>query len=440
VQKFTTASSQIVTTPQQVNPKSDYVVVSYEAFRRHPQEFVSAVKPDIMIADEFHRASNPRSQTNQAIQSVRGEIPKFVGMTASIAQNDPSDVAPLLSLARGEPISQLGFKRKHVTRQDAGVRGIFGGRVTKPVLKDEDVLSNFVGQSIHYVEDLDASEKPVKDASTVEVPMSSQQLEAYKMTLSGLDPKLRDKMMFGGFLTGKERKNLLTRIMLARKASNSLHTVTNMSVEDSAEKTPKVKQLLTDVQEHLKATPDGQVIVYTNFVKGGVDVVSAGLKKAGIPFGVFAGRGVPGMTEQARQQAVTDYQQTKNRVIVITGAGAEGLSLGDTTMVAMLDGSYNPERNFQAEARGIRAGGLSHRPQDQRRVEVKRYVSTVPRGFWQAITFRPKQSSVDQFVYGTAERKNEANRTLRDVLRGQSDSEAKRRDGGPVYRFFHGGY
>jgi superfamily II DNA/RNA helicase len=196
-----------------------------------------------------------------------------------------------------------------------------------------------------------------------------------------------------------------------------------------------VRKLLDDTVQHLTETPDGQVIIYTNFVKGGVDVVSAGLNARGIPFGVFAGKSVPGMTEEARQQAVRDYKAGSKKVIIITGAGAEGLSLGNTTAVHMLDGSYNPERNSQAQARGVRAGGQAHRAPEDRKVQVRRYVSTVPKGFWRTITFQDAPESVDQFVYSTAARKATANRDLRGVLARRSLHESKDRDS-LVHRIF----
>ena len=426
VKKFTKSKSVVLTRPTGVPKNTDYAIVSYDAFRRDPQAYVSAVKPDVMIADEFHRAANPNSQTYQAIEKVRGEVPKFIGLTASISQNDPSDVAPLVGLARGEPLAKKEFKRQFVKRVDAKDKGVFGGRLTQAEIKNPKNLSHLVGRTIHYVEDLDASEKPAKDLQTVEVPMSSQQLGLYNLSLRGIDPRVQRKIAWGQMLTGQEQKGLFTRLMLARQASNSLHTmVPGMTLEESAEATPKVRAVVSDVKKHLDSTKDGQVIVYTNFVNGGVDVISAGLKKAGIPFGVFAGRGV--MKDEERQAAVDDYLEGKKRVIIITGAGAEGLSLGNTTMVAMYDGSYNPERNNQAEARGIRAGGLSHRDPKDRKVIVRRYVSTVPRDFWHRITFRNAPTSVDQFVYGTAARKEQANRQVRDVLKRRSDYESENR-------------
>jgi SNF2 family DNA or RNA helicase len=426
VRKFTKSKSVIMSRPGAVPQDTDYAIVSYDAFRRNPQAYVDAVKPDIMIADEFHRATNPNSQTYKAIESVRGEIPKFIGLTASISQNDPSDVGPLVGLARGEPIQRREFKKRFVQRVDANTKGVFGGKLTRAEVKNPKNLSHLVGDTIHYVEDLDASEKPTKDLRTVEVPMSEQQKHLYDLSLKGIDPRVQQKIAWGISLTGQERKGLFTRLMLARQASNSLHTmVPGMTLEQSAEQTPKVRRALQDTKDHLDHTKDGQVILYTNFVNGGVDVLSAGLKKMGIPFGVFAGRGV--MKDADRQAAVEDYLQGKKRVIIITGAGAEGLSLGNTTMVGMLDGSYNPERNNQAEARGIRAGGLAHRKPEDRKVIVNRYVSSVPRDFWHKITLRSAPASVDQFVYGTAARKDAANRQVRGVLARRTEFEKEDR-------------
>lgn len=427
VRKFTTSSSQIVSRPEQVQPGTDYTIVSYAAFRENPQGFIDAVKPTIVVADEFHRVSNPESKGFKAFEAVRDQIPRFVGLTASIAQNDPADMAPLLSLARGEPIDRARFRRRHVQYVETGRRNLFGGVVKKPVLTEEKALSALVGRSVHYVEDLDADSKPKAEVQTVEVPMAGEQLRVYRRTMRGIDPRTHEKAV-SGLLRGEERTNVLTRLMLARKASNSLHTVLPMTPEEAAEKTPKVKRLLDDTVEHLTNTPDGKVIIYTNFVKGGVDVVSAGLRERGIPFGIFAGKSVPGMTEAARQQAVEDYKAGRKKVIIITGAGAEGLSLGNTTAVHMLDGSYNPERNAQAQARGVRAGGLSHRPPAERRVQIRRYVSTVPRGFWRTITFQQAPESVDQSVYNTAARKAAANRDLRAVLERRSKHESRDRE------------
>jgi energy-coupling factor transporter ATP-binding protein EcfA2 len=441
VNKFTSSKGVILNKPQAVSADTEYVVVSYAAFRADPEGWVNIVKPDTIIADEVHRAANPGSQTYKALMTARKMVPNFMGLTASVVQNKPSEIVPLLALAaKGEqPIStQKAFKKKHVERETSSTLGIFGGKTYEQKLVRQAMLKAKVGASIHYIEDLDATKKPTKDVETVDVDMSSEQMRLYRMSMQGVDPVIRKKIAEGQPVSQKQAMNIFTRLMRARQVSNSLHLASpNMTLEQAAQSTPKIKRILDDAQAHIKKTPDAQIIMYTNIVHGGVDVLEAGLKARGISYGKFIGKG-KGVTEETRQQAVADYQSKKNKVIIITGAGAEGLSLGNTTMVQLVDGHYNPERMSQAEARGVRAGGLSHRKPEDRRVKVRRYVSTLPKTFWQTVTLRPAEKSVGQWVYSTAGKKERLNKQLRTVLKDRSEHEKKKRDS-VIYRTLGGG-
>ena len=442
VKRFTTSKGEIQQRPGQVSDDTEYVVTSYDAFRRDPDKWLSIVQPDTLIADEMHRAANPGSRTFQTLRDARAKVPNFLGLTASISQNDPGDIVPLLDIATGgeqKIKSKKEFTQRYVKRSPSETRGVFGGPTYEKNLVRQVELNARVGGTVHYVEDLDASSKPSKEVEHVKVDMSPEQEKLYTMSMKGIDPVILKKIQEGSEISQKEALNFFTRLMRARQISNSMHIASaGMSLEDAAEKTPKIKRILDDAVEHIGKIPDGQVVMYTNMVHGGVDVLTAGLKKRGISYGLFAGKGVEGMTEENRQKAVEDYLAGKHKVIIITGAGAEGLSLGNTTMVQLVDGHYNPERIAQAEARGIRAGGLSHRPQEERKVAVRRYVSALPKTFWQKVTFQDPKRSVEQYVYLTAERKERLNRQLRDVLKNRTSHEQKKRDSA-LYKYFGGG-
>ena len=428
VKKFTDSKGIIVSSPGE-DPGEDveYIVTSYSAFRKNPDAFIDAYNPDMIIADEFHRAGNPQGKTHQAIKRARERVPKFIGLTASIVQNKPGEVVPLVNIARGSE-DQMGTKKEFAKKH---VRKTYERRLIR-----QPEIEGSIGGTIHYIEDLDASKKPPKETTTVEVKMSKEQLGLYRMSMKGVDPKIIDKIRRGEEVSERKMMNVFTKLMRARQVSNSLHTVNEgMSLEEAAERTPKVKKILDDVQEHISSTSDAQIIIYTNIVKGGVDVIEAGLKQRGIEYGKFIGKGRIGVTEESRQQAVNDYVSGKNKVIIITGAGAEGLSLGNTTLVMLADGHYNPERISQAEARGVRAGGQAHRDPKDRKVQVRRYVSTVPKNFWQMITFKDPEKSVEQFVYMTADRKQRLNKQLREVLETKSEKEDKK-DGSLLGRMF----
>jgi SNF2 family DNA or RNA helicase len=444
VHRFTTSKAQVFTSPTSPTDDVDYAIVSYDAFRRNPQAYMDAFKPDTIIADEFHRASNPGSETNRALKLVRPQAKYFMGLTASVAQNKPEDIVPLVQIAagpQGTPFtSEKGFSRRFVKRKPVeGSKGIFGGKLYEKRLIRREELYNRLGPYIHYVEDVPEANKPRKNVEVVPVQMSSDQTALYRMAMRGVDPTVRIKVEQGLPVSQKEAMGVFTSLMRARQASNSIASVDpRVSTAQSARATPKIHKVLDDVEQHLKATPDGQVIMYTNVVRGGVDVLEAGLKERGIPYGTFTGRGNKGVTEETRQGAVADYLAGKKKVIIITGAGAEGLSLGNTTMVQMVDGHYNPERVNQAEARGIRAGGQESRKPEDREVAVRRYVSTVPKTLWQTVTMGNPDKGVDEWVYSTAARKDRLNKDLRDVLARRSSHEEHKRES-PLYRVFGGG-
>lgn len=442
IQKFTDSKGVIMSKPGEVSDDTEYVVVSYSAFRQDPEGWIEKVKPDVFIADEFHRATNVDSKTHKSLMYARENIPRFIGLTASITQNDPSDIVPLLSLAEGgkqKIKSKTQFKKTFVQKELSDTKGIFGGKTYEKKLIRQAELNAKIGATVHYVEDLDADAKPTKHVTMVPVDMSKEQMRLYELSMEGVDPVILKKIKEGEEISQKQAMNIFTRLMRARQVSNSMHVASpNMTPAQAAEATPKIKRILDDAVTHIEEVPDAQVVMYTNMVHGGVDVLKAGLEARGIKFGIFAGRGVEGVTEDSRQDAVKKYLSGENKVIIITGAGAEGLSLGNTTMVQLVDGHYNPERMAQAEARGVRAGGLSHRPKEERKVAVRRYVSALPKTFWQKVTFKQPDRSVGQYVYLTAERKERLNRQLRDVLKSRSEHEEKKRDS-RFYRWFGGG-
>tara|TARA_Y100001973_G_scaffold106820_1_gene188370 strand:+ start:6602 stop:8305 length:1704 start_codon:yes stop_codon:yes gene_type:complete len=432
VKKFTDSKGVILKRAgKDVGDDVEYVITSYSAFRKNPDAFIDKYKPDVLIADEMHKVTNQRSQTFKALEHARDKIPRFMGLTASIVQNDPSDIAPILRIARsGEaehPLGSKKFVKKFVKRMPSEKKGIFGGKTFDKVLVGQPAILGLLGKNVHYVEDLDADKKPRKEVQTVKTEMSKEQLKLYKDAMKGVDPRIQAKIAAGEQVSDKEAASYFVRLIHARRVSNSLHGhVPGMTLSQAAEKTPKIKKVLDDAVQHIQRTPDAQIIMYTNLVHGGVDVLEAGLRNRGINYGVFAGKGKRGVSERTRQQAVKDYQDRKNKVILITGAGAEGLSLGNTTMVQMVDGHYNPERINQAQARGIRAKGLSHRPKEKRKVMVREYVTTVPKSFWRMITFRDAEKSIDQFIYSRARGKERVNKQLRDVLAKRSKRDSQR--------------
>ena len=178
--------------------------------------------------------------------------------------------------------------------------------------------------------------------------------------------------------------------------------------------------MANDTIEHLKETPDAQIVLYSNFIEGGVGELDKVLDFLKIPHGLFIGAGTTinnkKVTKESRDADVKKFKEGKSKVIVLSSAGAEGISLDNATMFLSLDGHFNPERILQAEARARRLGGQQHRAVEDRKVIVKRYRSVLPKKWWSAFTGKPDMS-VDEWVYQTAQSKFSANKRLLEHLK-----------------------
>lgn len=422
--------------PDKLDPNAEYTIVGYEMFTRYHKEILDRVGADTIIADEFHKARNESSGVWKTLLSARPRVKNFIGLTASMVNNDPKEVASLLTVVEGQRLMSPKQFSKAFTRT-VGVDAASGKKIKG--VKDHAKMLRMVDPSVNYASTnmLKGKTMPKKEVSFVDVPMSDDQYQLYQLALDKLgplkeyvvtkDPKVKAKV---------DNKTLFAQLSKARQISNAVHMGREMELDRSASDTPKVRKMLDDAFDHLQTTPDGKVVLYSNLVRGGVDVLSAGLKARGINHAMFVGKGseIDGqkITSKVRDQGVEDYKKGKVKAIIISGAGAEGLNLPNSTAFFSLDGHFNPERIMQAEARARRLGGQSHRPEDKRRVIVKRYRSIVPtskrRGFFaKAIGLKDPQTT-DQWVYSTAKRKYLQNKSFYDTLEQKHKYIRKYRD------------
>jgi hypothetical protein len=438
IEKFTTSSYQVIGNqeesrksdayvyPDQLSPDKDYTVVGYEMFLSDPVGLMQRTGADTLVFDEFHKLRNPEGATHQAALQARAMAKNFIGLTGSIASNDPSDIAPLLQIAtNGGFMSREEFQQRY--KQQIGVRkGFFGDRKKIYALKNLQDLQMRAGPVLSYLdtEDLAGDKLPKRQVHEIDVAMSSQQKDIYNFALDEAGPLTAWKIRRNLPLDDRESAKMHNALAQARKASNSLSPfVRGMTLEQSAEQTPKVKRLLDDAQAHLEKMPDAKVVLYSNLIDGGIDVLAAGLRARGIDHGVFVGKdneiGGDKVTSESRDQDVEDYKAGKKRVLVVSRAGAEGLNLKNSTGFFALDGHFNPEVIRQAEARVRRLGGLKHRDPENRLVEIRRYRSTLPKpGFWaRMFGGSEKEFSTDEWIYSTAKKKHVLNRMMRNAVK-----------------------
>lgn len=428
VVKFTTAKGTVAAQPDKVDPASDYNIVSYETFRQDPAGIMQRAGADTLIVDEMHKVRNEGASTYAALAEGRQYAKNFIGLSASPINNRPEELAPLLALSENNPSLTRGEFRARFTKTVGSTKTFTGTERPLAGIKDPAAFAKAVYPKIDYIhtEDMVGSEMPKKKVTNVYVPMSSSQYRLYQLALNELGPVSEYITRRDSNISVGNDDRIFTQIGRARQLANAIHTGRrDMTPEQSAAATPKVRQIINDTKQHLAERPDNAVVLYSNLVHGGVDVLSAGLNKAGIDHALFIGKGTEvgdsTVTETTRQAGVEEFKAGKKKVIVISGAGAEGLDLKNASAFYALDGHFNPERVLQAEARARRLGGLAERPPEERVVDVRRYQSVIPDaarpGFLGKALGYSAPRTTDEWMYDVAAKKYTTNTQYYDVMR-----------------------
>lgn len=440
VKKFTDSKVNIVGNKAEIrsgayhpiDPNADYNAISYEMFRSNPEKYIRESGADTIITDESHRGKNESTSTAKALKKTRGLYKNYIGLTGSLISNELADVVPLVDVASGGK-HNLGknkneFSEKYLKRStEKKYQGLNKKRIPVTGFHNEKALAKDLSKYVDYLDNDDIKEvaqMPYKKLDINKVPISRKQAKIYKDLLED-NPKVRKMITAKRLETFKDEEvaKAYSALIEARKLMNSVGSVhPGISLKESANITPKTKKMLDDLQEHLNNTPDGQALLFSHLINGGTDVLEAGLKDRKIDYGKFVGKGNKGVTESSRQQDVNDYNHRKKKVMVISGAGGEGISLDDTTWEGVLDPHYNPEKMKQMEARGIRSKGLSHRKPEDRVVNVNRYLATMPKTFG---IFKSRYRTPDEFIYEIAQHKEKQNKLMYDLLKKNQKNNFK---------------
>lgn len=142
---------------------------------------------------------------------------------------------------------------------------------------------------------------------------------------------------------------------------------------------PKIASLLVNITLH----PNTKHMVYTFFKKkSGVQIIKTLLKKCGITCKIFSGD----LDDMERTSLLNRFNSEENRngekiqVVLVTGAGTEGITLLEVNNVHILESSISGKKTEQAIGRAVRYKSHSKMPKERRYVNVWRYWSVSPNG------------------------------------------------------------
>ena len=384
-----------------------YHVTSYEQFAKDPHGVIDKVKPRTLILDEVHRLRKPDT-AQKAVESIRGRVPFALGLTASLVNNHPTEIVPIVNLVAGKQIykDQAEFSRQHISMVPQRKKTIGETLLLRDAPKVEGItdpaaIKKRVGPHVHryFGDPAFASNFPAVERQDIDVPMSKEQWELYQNILKK-NPNLAKKIKNNLPPSKNDLKNMNAFAVAVRQISNTPASF-DMSVKDPVAASPKLTRMLAEQQRMAAQDPHYRAVVYSQFLESGVSPLARTLQDRGVKAQVFQG----GMTDKKRSEMVRAFNRGDTKVLGISPAGGEGLDLKGVKLIQMTEDHWNPERGVQVEGRGNRFKSHAHLPPEHRKLVVQRFRSTAPKRFWHAL-IKP-DTTIDQWV---TERRKEKDR------------------------------
>jgi superfamily II DNA or RNA helicase len=282
--------------------RSRYTVVSYNSVLVKPPQ----CEKKFLICDEAHRLRSDGKIT-QAVMKCASKAFRVLLLTATPVVNRPSDMSNLIAMVRRKP--PMGEKAFDVFWRSKDVK-----LLPKYISFLRKNTADFPSVNLHTV-DLKMPQNYYREYRQVELQQFKDRPAAQVIN--------SDADVFA-FLSG------------VRRASNAA------AVEDN----PKIVWIRDKVKD------GGKFIIYSEWIKAGADLVVRAFPEAGVITG--------DMSAQKRDAVVKAYNDNKINILFISGAGAEGVDLKNTTDVILLEPSWNQAREDQVVGRAARF--KSHEP------------------------------------------------------------------------------
>ena len=167
-----------------------------------------------------------------------------------------------------------------------------------------------------------------------------------------------------------EKREKFIPIVIDRKTNEGREIVARAGKENPAYTYSRIDSLNKNkfnfIINEIKKNEDKKFVIYTSFQKG-VDKIIKILNKNNInKIGVISGK--KNTIEKAN--AIDDYNNNKIKIMIITRAGAEGVSLNETRGIFVIDGVWNEALYTQIVARAIRYKSHAQLPKNERYVNV----------------------------------------------------------------------
>lgn len=403
-----------------------YQIVSYqEALNRMDDpEFLDFASKSLVAYDEAHRAGSVDSQRKDLFKFLPAQ--KRLLLTGTPARNYPHEVAPLINAVKPGALPENPdlFNSMYLEKIEHPVS--FAGRAKDgaPVRYKPKNLADFhraIRDKVDFYQAADRTHFPSVSESIVEVPMSGVQQDTYDF-VTGKYPALGFKMRHGLPMDRQDQADFEAFLSGPRQVTNHPGSYNASATDEHA---AKIQRIADEIQARHRTNPKYRGLAYSSFLESGIHPLSRELDRRGIAHAVFTGE----QDDNERRAIVNRFNTGQTPVLLISGAGAEGLDLKGVTHVSIAEPHWHLPQIDQVIGRAVRYKSHEHLPENERHVEVQRFHAVPRPTWWQRLLGYRRGSghSADEYVYQQAQAKRETLEPFLRVMRGE-DGAAVQRD------------
>tara|TARA_Y100000389_G_scaffold140512_1_gene138384 strand:+ start:955 stop:2673 length:1719 start_codon:yes stop_codon:yes gene_type:complete len=321
-------------------------VYSHATWLRRFEEGVESSENKVIIVDEAHKfkGANKINKTTgketskyaRLLSEAAKKSFKIILLTATPLENDIKETMNYVSIVNGRNLREEYKKYKNQFK------------VKTKILGD---LSDYLKCNFSVYDQIQKEHFPRRVEHFVKLKMTKEYNDKYLLAeVNASDPSI-DKLFYN------KKKKLNPDLM---KFHNGIRrAVNNISIIS-----PKITWTVDKVKEIV--ANKGKVVIYSTWLKFGIDLISEKLRNLGIDYGIVSGA----VSKEDRMNIVKNYNDDKLRVMLITSAGAEGLDLKETSAIVILEPFWHQSRIEQVIGRGVRYKSHANLPEDKRYVDI----------------------------------------------------------------------
>lgn len=310
---------------------ADIVICNYNRLTKMQQE-LQQFGADLLIFDEFHKIKNPKAKRTKVALELANTAKHVLFLSGTPMLNRPRELYTALTVLDKQYDTKDGYWNYHTrycdaqkTRYGWDMNGSSNREELQTLLRERFMVRRLKSEVL--------KELPAKTRQHLYLEMSSDIQKTYNESFKGFKDFVKRNY-------GKTDK-ITFRVDDISQLTKLRH-LTGLG---------KVESAVNWIQEFIEKTNSKLVVFahHKDVVKGVVD----GCNAVGLKSVWFDGS----KTGDARQKAIDDFQNDESvKVIVMTSAGSEGITLTAAYNMLVLEMCWTPGLQLQQEDRIHRIG------------------------------------------------------------------------------------